>query len=369
MSLLRNRYSPQAIPSWENSCLKKVMTMSNDDNTLNTTESFSNDSEFRNFILPQLTALERMIRRIKENSSTAIFSKTEAGELKLLDPLLWKLLGNLPDIEDLKKVDFDNEYIRLYTKMCNQILAPICFKARNFKNWRGNDVLYPEGKNPLVVGELANTVAFTMFSLTSEDDFVVAQRNREERAKHQLNRSEKLINGLRQKQAKLLVIRIDLAIHSDYRDDHGCVTFIQNSFKKFMKRTYSMQEKIVGYIWKLEYGKQKGYHYHTLIFLDGNYHQKDQILADEFGKVWLEVSKGKGTYFSANAVKEKYKNLAIGMLRHDDDKAFKALLTVIKYFAKDEQFAATPVGHRIRTFGTSQMPASKRKSGRPRRGT
>jgi len=348
---------------------EKVMTMSNDNNTANTIELFSDDSEIRSSILSQLIDLERMIKRIKENNSTAIFSQTKTGELKLIDPILWKLLGNLPDIEDLKRFDLDSEHIRLYTKMCNQILVPIGFKARNFKNWRSNDVLYSEGKNPFVVGELANTVAFTMFSLTSEDDFVVAQRNREERAQHQFNRSEKLINGLRQKQAKLLIIRIDLAIHSDYRDDHGGVAFIQDSFKKLLKRTYSMQEKIVGYIWKLEYGKQKGYHYHTLIFLDGNYHQKDQILADEFGKVWLEVSKGKGTYFSANAVKERYKNLAIGMLRHDDDKAFKALLTVIKYFAKDEQFAATPVSHRIRAFGTSQMPASKRKSGRPRRGT
>ncbi|WEH93381.1 inovirus-type Gp2 protein [Acinetobacter soli] len=35
---------------------------------------------------------------------------------------------------------------------------------------------------------------------------------------------------------------------------------------------------MVGYIWKLEYGIKKGYHYHFIFFMDGNIHKKETFL-------------------------------------------------------------------------------------------
>lgn len=336
---------------------------------MNQTESSENDSVIRNSILPQIDNIVKAIEHIRKHSSTSIFSKTTNGKLKLNDFQLWKLLLNFPYVEDIQRFNLESEYTGVYIKAHQKILEPIGFKAGYFKNWKGNDVLYPEGKDPILVGELANMMVSTMSSLINEEEFIVAQRNRQGRSKHQYSRAEQLVNMLKIRYAKILVLRLDFAIAKNSRNPTEDLNLMRDFLKKFLKMTYSMKERPIGYIWKLEYGAEKGYHYHTLIFLDGNQHKKDEILADKFGKAWLQVAQGKGAYFSVNAIKERYKNLAIGMLCHDDDKAFSTLLLkLVNYFVKNEQLVFVPFSHRLRAFGTSQMPASKRKSGRPRRG-
>lgn len=58
----------------------------------------------------------------------------------------------------------------------------------------------------------------------------------------------------------------------------------------------------VGYVWKLEYGPEKGYHMHLLVFFDGSMVRKDQALAYLIGKYWSgehTVPKGEVSFIPA----------------------------------------------------------------------
>lgn len=367
MSILRNRYSPQAIPSWENSCLKKVMTMNKSADTpvqFETTDPYHMEKVYREYL-----NLEKLINYLDENSISSIFPKLNTGQFKKGDPLIRNLLHQCPDPDELIKLGLNNHYVRVGLEAYNKILKPANFKPIYFKNFTANDVL-PIAGEPIKAAELANDYVFVMYSATRKDDFIQAKCNRKERLKHQKTRAIRLLDKLKMKFSKLLVLRLDFSIVKNSRNFPEDLNLIRNMFKKFLKSRFSINQQPIGYIWKLEYGVDKGYHYHTIFFLDGNKHQKDEIIADQFGKHWVQLTEAKGGYYSCNGSKERYKHLAIGMLHHDDEKTHSALESlVIEYFTKDKQHAFIPSGSRLKTFGTSQMPASKRKSGRPRRGT
>lgn len=345
------------------------MTMSKSDKIISQFET----SDTASYLLEQAdknySKLETLIDFIVDNKISSAFPKLQTGRFKKADPLLRNLLSQCPDPDDLTELAINNEYTQVYMRAYEEILKPINFEPRYFKNFQANDVL-PIAGEPIIFADLANAFVSKIYSGTLEDEFIQAQSNRSERLKHQEARAIQLLNKLRVKYSKLLVLRLDFAIAKKCRNLSEDLNLIRKMFKKFLKSRFSIHQRPIGYIWKLEYGVDKGYHYHTIFFLDGNKHQKDEIIADQFGKEWVQLTEAKGSYYSCNGSKERYKYLAIGMLHHDDEKAHSALESlVIKYFTKDKQHAFIPSGSRLKTFGTSQMPASKRKSGRPRRGT
>jgi hypothetical protein len=96
---------------------------------------------------------------------------------------------------------------------------------------------------------------------------------------------------------------------------------------------------IVGFIWKLEYGIQKGYHYHFIFFMDGNIYKQDTYFADLLGKLWKNITQNKGAYHSCNHDKAFYQKLAIGTLVHNDQEKIDALdQLVVNYLTKTSQF-------------------------------
>ncbi len=344
------------------------MTMSENDKTTSQFEISNTDSYLLEQVDKECSTLKKLIDFFCKYKISSAFPKSKTGQFKKGDPMVRNLLHQCPDPDDLTVLAINNEYTQVYMRAYEEILKPINFKPRYFKNFQANDVL-PIAGEPIIFADLANAFVSKIYSGTLENDFIQVQRNRSERLKHQEARAIRLLKKLRVKYSKLLVLRLDFAIAKKCRNLSEDLNLIRKMFKKFLKSRFSINQRPIGYIWKLEYGVDKGYHYHTIFFLDGNKHQKDEIIADQFGKEWVQLTEAKGSYYSCNGSKERYKYLAIGMLHHDDEKAHSALESlVIKYFTKDKQHAFIPSGSRLKTFGTSQMPASKRKSGRPRRG-
>jgi hypothetical protein len=126
----------------------------------------------------------------------------------------------------------------------------------------------------------------------------------------------------------------------------------------------------VGYIWKLEFGRRKGYHYHCLFFLDGKYHRKDKYLCDQIGEVWSEVLGVPDAYFNCNRTKrmQQYKYLGIGFTESSDDVFFDNLLKIIRYITKRDQFIVDScIPPKARVFGKGILPRVARHMGRKRK--
>lgn len=237
------------------------------------------------------------------------------------------------------------------------------------------------------------------------------------KAFHRSNRNlKKYVKDLIAYKANLLLIRLDLAYNKDYIDKNRDLldqqlikaldvstdenvsthaeqneakthyqkrleleyTMLQSDLKSIKNyrakffRAIKMKYAIEGFIWKLEYGGDKSFHYHCLLMLDGDKHREDISIAMDMGEMWKRLlvnddgKATKGIYWNCNAHKEHYRHLAIGQLNASDttmiDNLFKH---VLPYLAKTDYYIKLAKTN-DRTIGMGN-DKEKIKSGRPRK--
>lgn len=164
-----------------------------------------------------------------------------------------------------------------------------------------------------------------------------------------------------------LAIRLDLAYNMV---DSHCVSVPTTisaadarkhmaAFVRYLRRKYP----VTGYVWSLEYGLFRGYHFHFLIFLNGHLHQQDSI-AWQLGKIWEgRITDGMGIFFNCNAT--TYWKRGVGMIRAEDTVKRDILeMNVLPYLTKADFLSSIKGG---RWFDKGDMPTSSQTtSGRPR---
>jgi hypothetical protein len=141
----------------------------------------------------------------------------------------------------------------------------------------------------------------------------------------------------------------------------------RNQLIKKLKKKY--KKDLIGYVWKLEYGADKAFHYHMIFFLDESKHHQDIRIAESIGEMWkYEITNGKGIYWNCNAKKkhfEKNGRIATGKIKHNDQKLRENLNMMASYLTKPDYFVKLTLSDDARTFGKGGKP-KKIKSGRPR---
>lgn len=165
--------------------------------------------------------------------------------------------------------------------------------------------------------------------------------------------------------------RIDLifgAKHKDLLEKWSIeVREQRNQLIKKLKKKY--KKDLVGYVWKLEYGADKAFHYHMIFFLDESKHHQDIRIAESIGEMWKhEVTNEKGIYWNCNAKKkqfEKNRRIATGKIKHDDKELRENLNIMASYLTKPDYFVKLTLSDGARTFGKGSKPR-KIKAGRPR---
>lgn len=160
--------------------------------------------------------------------------------------------------------------------------------------------------------------------------------------------------------AKLLVVRVDFHFR-----DSVTIEEAQEEREWYLRSIKREYKSLVGYVWKLEYGKHREYHYHIAFFFNGNQVQNDFRLGRLLGGAWRA-----GSYHNCNADKRKYDEwgtCGIGEVHWDDSSKRRRLLdNALNYLLKmDERLLAT-MFERSRSLGKMEVPHRSRKGGRPR---
>ncbi|MEG0488017.1 MAG: inovirus-type Gp2 protein [Acinetobacter sp.] len=141
----------------------------------------------------------------------------------------------------------------------------------------------------------------------------------------------------------------------------------RNQLIKQLKKKY--KKDLVGYVWKLEYGADKAFHYHMIFFLDESHHRQDVKIAQSIGEMWKhEITKGKGIYWNCNAKKKQFEKngcAATGKMKHDDQELRANLNHMALYLIKPDYLVTLALSDGSRTFGKGGKP-KKIKTGRPR---
>jgi len=187
------------------------------------------------------------------------------------------------------------------------------------------------------------------------------------------------IAALFNKHYKLLVIRLDLSYLVTINEANGkpiqLVTLEQAKKDIFNflnnKRHNSLFKNMVGYISKLEFGTQKGYHFHLILFFRGSEVQNDPYIAHRIGTYWRDVITDKrGIFFNCNKKKKDYQHLGIGMIHADSpldsELRFNLINRVLRYLTKSEQFLKIKLAKNDRVISKGKMPVRTSNAGRPR---
>jgi hypothetical protein len=186
------------------------------------------------------------------------------------------------------------------------------------------------------------------------------------------------IDNLFTRYGRLLVIRIDLAYRKDvdvrfmntnevYEAYWQAKTDREHLFRN--TRTNQIFDDMVGYVWRLEYGEDKGFHNHMIFFFDGSQVREDISIAKMIGDYWENViTQGRGLAYNCNAHKEKYERCGIGMISWKNFELIANLKLAAQYLAKPDEYISAfmtdiDMG---RTFGRGTQREKTETRGRPR---
>lgn len=187
----------------------------------------------------------------------------------------------------------------------------------------------------------------------------------ENKNKKELNR---YIDALFDRYSRLLVLRVDLSYRKEYTDI-PLERVISDRVHLFENaRANRLFAEMVGFIWKLEHGQDKGFHFHVMFFYDGSKVRQDGSIAQQIGRYWSDVvTKGKGMYFNCNADKWRYKRCGIGMIAYDDYQLRGGLRDAVAYLTKADLYMQLRTTRR--GMGKGHFPGGKDVRGRPRKAT
>lgn len=166
------------------------------------------------------------------------------------------------------------------------------------------------------------------------------------------------LNHLLDQYAKLLVVRIDLSYQSGSPCQRSYVMAKQHRLDFFkVRRWHPAFNYCLGYAWKLEYGLDRGFHYHVLLLYDGSQIKSDVAMAHALGQHWQMITQSNGIYYNCNhAALERYQHHphnALGQVRYHDTVKLQALTQVIHYLTKPNRYIQILPQNPERFFGRS----------------
>lgn len=170
------------------------------------------------------------------------------------------------------------------------------------------------------------------------------------------------ISALFEKHSRLLVVRVNPGYLADFSKSIT-IKQTQKHLRKFLNnwRNNKLFKDCIGYIWKMEMGDMKGFHFHFALFFNGNRQEKHEFIAQQICDYWnFVITKGEGTCNSSNGKIKEYErrhlNIGIGMIEHDDFTKRGYLLENIEYMTKTDQYIKLKSSRKTRTFGRGAMP-------------
>jgi len=235
--------------------------------------------------------------------------------------------------------------------------------------WSGKPSTY----NPFVKkyeAELLNELIQLIRTICQSKEFKSRSNARVYNATRNLKGCKVFLDKLFKKHSRLLVIRLDFGYRLEY-----CKEITIAEAQMHLKRLFNnvrhnkLFDSFLKPIWRREHGKEKGIHFHVVLFFDGHLSEKDEYIAAQIGEYWnTVVTKGKGVYFNCNRNKfNRYKRLGIGRIDYFDTEKRANLLEVVSYLTKKEIVTGMTEEGRFRAFGKGNMPSDKENGpGRPR---
>lgn len=201
--------------------------------------------------------------------------------------------------------------------------------------------------------------ALTIGSVVPAFRSAVSQYNHKTGYTDNLREYSHYIRNLFNTYSRLLVIRVDLGYqqgvsvtYEQFRTDVDYLLNIIPSNPAF--------KDLVGYIWKLEHGNDKGYHVHLLLFYNSAKRWSDYYIAQQIGELWQNhITLNRGLYFNCNTKqqKEQYHYCYLGVVhRNEQQKITWIVEQGVSYLVKTDEYLRFTKPDDRRILGRGIMP-------------
>lgn len=181
----------------------------------------------------------------------------------------------------------------------------------------------------------------------------------------------KYIDALFDEYSKLLVLRIDLGYHH-VQSQPITSARILGDFQRLLnnRRSNALFADMVGYIRRLEYGSEKSWHLHVIIFYNGQDAQNASTLTRLIGEYWRDViTDHDGTYFNCNDSRNEYKYCGIGKISHWEAEKRTHLLYALTYLTKKDRIIGFDVPKKCKMMTKGEPPKPRPNKPGPKRRT
>lgn len=296
-------------------------------------------------------------------------SVTSSQRMFVKDQVLASYYKQLFMFEDFSEGDYKSEYYECVMGAVSKFW-PYRVELLNLWNVPNAKITIQDQNgcfNQVTVANALNQINFRVYRNIQNPIFKEAIRVRVRRAASHFKSAKQYLSTLREEFGRLLVIRIDLCLPAELKNIS--IPELKANFHRFtQKMRRSRLLKLNGYIWKLEYGFAKSFHYHLIIFLCGRKHSHDIKLAQMIGEMWDKTVGGKNCYFNCHSTKhlKHYKDIVVGRLERNDHTKYDRLLNVvIRYFCKKDQFIVHKSILNKKTFDTGRTRSTRKNLGRP----
>jgi hypothetical protein len=168
--------------------------------------------------------------------------------------------------------------------------------------------------------------------------------------------------------SRLQIVRLDLGYR---RDKQRFITiddvYFHLEYLNRLRYTDSVFDPMVGSIWCIEQGKERGYHIHLAYFFSGSQVQNAWYKGECIRERWISITSGLGTSHNCNGDEKRYPRRGIGLIHRNNEEECERAVEAMVYLSepdKDDQYLRMkPEGRR--TFGTGAPPSFELKRGRP----
>lgn len=189
-----------------------------------------------------------------------------------------------------------------------------------------------------ITSELFSLLARRICAEGHSDAFTKRCRDRQTNIQRNIKNYCDYVDALVERNSPLLVLRIDLEYT---RSAVRALTIdqVRNDMKRFLnnqrhKKLFSGQR---GFIWKLQNRDLRGLHFHVILFLSDAETTQPQILTQQIGEYWMQVTGDRGCYQDCSKSVYPYQRLGIGKLNLDDAEKLADLHSVVTYLCERDQ--------------------------------
>lgn len=180
-------------------------------------------------------------------------------------------------------------------------------------------------RNPDIVPRLKNAPYWLL-------DILQMNKSERRRLDYSYKHIKNLIRYLFCLHTKVIVIRIDLCLREEEKND---LDRLNGYLGKLINGYLRNLPQYLAYYCVREYTETTGVHAHCYFFFDGSRSDQDLIMAKNIGLIWIDISNGR--WFSSNFVKDRLpdKGECLGKIEYWEVEKIERLLNNSKYLLKD----------------------------------